>query len=108
MKILTKFIAKMTNCLAFVFLFVVLTFALAVDAKAQSDKCKVTDPTGTPLNVRASPNGRVLRKLRNGTVVYVEEYSTDSKGRAWARVSLPTKNGSKNLGWVLREFISCY
>lgn len=90
------------------FLFTVLTLALAVDAKSQLDRCKVIDPTGTPLNVRASPNGRVLRKIRNNTVVYVEEYSSDSNGRAWARISLPTKNGRRNLGWVFREFISCY
>lgn len=90
------------------FLFITLTLALAVDGKAQSDRCKVTDPTGTPLNVRASPNGRILRKIQNDTVVYIEEYSTDSKGRAWARISLPTRNGRKILGWVFREFISCY
>jgi hypothetical protein len=90
------------------FLLTVLTFALAVDAKSQTARCKVTDPTGTPLNVRASPNGRILRKIKNNTVVYVEQYSTDSKGRPWAQISLPTSNGRKILGWVFREFISCY
>ncbi len=90
------------------FLLTVLMFALSADARAQSDRCKVTDPTGTPLNVRASPNGRILRKIKNNTVVYIESYSTDSKGRAWAQISLPTRNGRKILGWVFREFISCY
>lgn len=87
---------------------VVVLFLFAGDAAAQSQRCKVTDPTGTPLNVRASPNGRILRTIRNNTVVYVEEYSSDRNGKPWARISIPSKNGRRVLGWVFREFISCY
>ena len=31
--------------------------------------CIVSDPTGTPLNVRATPNGRIIGSLSNGTRV---------------------------------------
>jgi hypothetical protein len=33
--------------------------------------CQVTDPTGTPLNVRDRPNGQVVNALRNGREVYI-------------------------------------
>lgn len=70
--------------------------------------CKVTDPTGTPLNVRDRPNGKVINALKNGRDVYIEETAYDRQGRPWARVS-GDRNGKYRLwGWVFREFISCY
>lgn len=80
------------------------TLALSVSAHAQT--CKVTDPTGTPLNVRATPNGKVIGKVKNNTVVYVSKYDYDNKGRPWALI-FNAKN-DKYIGWVYREFISCY
>ena len=95
---------KTTIC----FLFLVAVLAFAGVREAQAQRCKITDPTGTPLNVRASPNGRILRKIANGTVVMIEDTSYDSKNRAWAQISISTRSGRKTLGWVFREFISCY
>ena len=89
-------------------LFLVAVLAYVSVQNAQAQRCKVTDPTGTPLNVRASPNGRILRKIANGTVVFIEDTSYDSKNRAWAQISIPVRNGRRTLGWVFREFISCY
>lgn len=80
------------------------TFAFTLSAHAET--CKVTDPTGTPLNARATPNGKIIGKVKNGTVVYVSEYSYDNKGRPWALI-FNAKN-DKYIGWVYREFISCY
>lgn len=94
---------KITIC--FSFLVAVLAFANVQKAPAQ--KCKITDPTGTPLNVRASPNGKILRKITNGTIVYIENTSSDSKGRPWAQISQSIGNQRKILGWVFREFIDC-
>ena len=37
-------------------------------AAAEGERCKVTDPTGTPLNVRQSPNGKIIGTLANGDV----------------------------------------
>ena len=72
------------------------------------DVCKVTDPTGTLLNVRATLNGRIVGTLKKDMEVYIEEIADDDKGRPWAKVSVKSKDKSKTLGWVIREFISCY
>ena len=68
------------------------------------DRCKVTDPTGTPLNVR-DQHKNIIGSLRNGQNVYVQRYGEDDNGKPWAYV---TTAGGKRLGWVYREFISCY
>lgn len=82
---------------------------------AHAEVCKVTDPTGTPLNVRNNVHGKVLGTLKNNTVVSVSGYDTDRNGRAWAYVhwqGQPLKNvkqqGLRHEGWVYREYISCY
>lgn len=92
----------------FCFLFLVGIMAFASVQEASAQRCKITDPTGTPLNVRSAPNGRILRKIANGTVVYIEQTSYDSRNRAWAQISIPARRGRRVLGWVFREFISCY
>ena len=92
----------------FCFLFLVGVLAFAGVQNAQAQRCKITDPTGTPLNVRASPNGKILRKIANGTIVFIEQTTSDSKNRPWAQISINVKNGRRVLGWVFREFISCY
>ncbi|HEY9612393.1 SH3 domain-containing protein [Allocoleopsis sp.] len=83
--------------------------AITVGLPAQAAQvCKVTDPTGTPLNVRSQPNGRVINSLKNGREVTIEAITNDSKGRAWAKVGGYDKGKYRAWGWVLREFISCY
>jgi hypothetical protein len=80
---------------------------LGLSAKAET-VCKVTDPTGTPLNVRDTPNGRVINTLKNGREVSINQISYDSKGRPWAKVGGYYNGEYRVWGWVLREFISCY
>lgn len=65
--------------------------------------CVVADPTGTPLNVRAAPNGTVLRSLRNGEAVRVLG-GTEQDGKAWALVG--GVSGGQ-LGWVIRSHLVC-
>ncbi|OOR89959.1 hypothetical protein B0181_05760 [Moraxella caviae] len=72
---------------------------------AYAQSCRVADPTGTPLNVRASVQGKVIGKLPNRKVVHVLDYDYDSKGRTWAYVSY---DSGRRSGWVFREFIACY
>ncbi len=81
--------------------------AVPLPAKAEI-VCQVTDPTGTPLNVRAEPNGRIINALRNGREVYIDEIAYDRKGRPWAKVSGYYNSRYRVWGWVFREFISCY
>jgi hypothetical protein len=47
------------------FLLVLATCCLSSEVSAQSS-CRVRDPTGTPLNVRTSPNGNAAGTLNNG------------------------------------------
>lgn len=69
-----------------------------------ADRCKVTDPTGTPLNIR-DQRKNVIGTIENGRIVMVERYSEDSRGRPWVYVTTPA---GKGLGWVYREFVSCF
>ena len=73
------------------------------DNLAQS-RCVVADPTGTPLNVRTEPNGRIVGTLNNGVVVMIRDV-TSSYGKAWARVS--AGNDLAPLGWVVRNYLTC-
>ncbi|WP_036281494.1 SH3 domain-containing protein [Methylocystis sp. ATCC 49242] len=68
------------------------------------DRCKVTDPTGTPLNIR-DIHKNIVGTIENGRIVTVQRYGEDDAGKPWAYV---TTQGGKRLGWVYREFISCY
>ena len=81
-------------------------FSLLLTTTAYAQTCKVTDPTGTPLNVRDTVAGKVIGKLSNGKVVYIAEYAYDSKGRPWVLV-FDVKTDAY-IGWVYREFVSCY
>jgi hypothetical protein len=78
-------------------------FMVAIDFASASQRCMVTDPTGTPLNVRRF-DGKVIGALHNGEIVRVLRAGADRQGRPWAYVAYET-NGE---GWVYREFISCY
>lgn len=72
------------------------------------ERCKVADPTGTLLNVRSKPNGKkVIRKLKNGTTVFIVYESGDAQDRAWSKISLSNKRNAPVIGWVLREYLDC-
>lgn len=89
-------------------LWMVAAFAccVAIPAAQAQSRCKVTDPTGTPLNVRAAPQGAIAGKLANGVLVSILESANDAKGNPWVRIAKMSDNAP--LGWVLREFISCF
>jgi hypothetical protein len=70
--------------------------------------CRVTDPTGTPLNARLRPNGKIINRLKNGRNVYVQSFASDDEGKPWVLVAIKNQGNYKILGYVLREFISCY
>ncbi|WP_353930546.1 SH3 domain-containing protein [Okeanomitos corallinicola TIOX110] len=81
--------------------------AVILSAKAE-EVCKVTDPTDTPLNVRETPNGKIINQLKNGKEVYILEIAHDNKGISWAKISGYHNGKYRVWGWVFREFISCY
>ena len=74
-----------------------------VSAQTMWVGCSVRDPTGTPLNVRAKPNGRILTTVRNGTAVDVDSGTGMSK---WAKIRF--SRGRRTItGWVLRDYLNC-
>ncbi len=69
-----------------------------------SEGCTVTDPSGTPLNVRNAPNGpNILRTLPNGFRVKILSM-TSSNGEPWGDVA---DSAGLRLGWVYRPYITC-
>jgi hypothetical protein len=77
----------------------------AAFAMAEGERCYVTDPTGTPLNVRASPNGAIIGTLKNGKFVLIVERANAANGKPWALVvDFETK---QRIGWVFYRYLSC-
>ena len=70
--------------------------------------CKVTDPTGTPLNIRETPNGKLVNKLRNDREVYATEVAYDDQDRPWVYLEGYYQGEYRHWGWAVREFVSCY
>jgi uncharacterized protein YraI len=79
---------------------------LTVASGAQAAECRVTDPTGTPLNVRTAPGGRIVGTLVNGQRVSVLDRRVVG-GKPWVYVG-DVELGDQPIGWVFREFVSCY
>ena len=76
----------------------------------QSNICTVADPTGTPLNVRAEPiNGKIVAKLKNGTVVRVEDFNEEygDELASWWQISISKNGKRRTLGWVTSKFLNC-
>ncbi|NJL63022.1 MAG: SH3 domain-containing protein [Methylacidiphilales bacterium] len=87
---------------------VCLNFNPKADASNASTVCKITDPTGTPLNVRSHPNGKIINRLQNGKNVDITEIGYDNRGRHWVKVAGYHNGKYREWGWVIREFVSCY
>ncbi len=79
--------------------------APAVRSDVVRARCTVIDDSGTPLNVRAAPNGRILGGLLYGHTVEVVEVSLSRNGRYWSRIN--ANNPIYRSGWVLSALIDC-
>jgi Bacterial SH3 domain len=77
-------------------------------AQQPPTRCVVNDPTTTPLNLRASPNGAIVGQLANGQTVRILEQTVDARGRSWARITVTVGMAAGREGWVFREFIACF
>ncbi len=51
-----------------------LLFSAAASACGGAQVCTVIDPSGTPLNVRSGPNGKILGTLKKGELVEFNEH----------------------------------
>lgn len=86
-----------------------LAIAILLGAVAPSlaqERCRVTDPSGTPLNVRTAPYGRIIGTIPNGRLVSVIDRARDQQGRPW--VYIADARTGEPIGWVFREFVSCF
>ncbi len=64
--------------------------------------CRVSlDNPRSSLNVRTY-SGRVVGKVKHGTLVFVNEYED-----AWARISIKQGRRLVEVGWVASEYLSC-
>ncbi|MGH6807731.1 MAG: SH3 domain-containing protein [Ensifer adhaerens] len=80
----------------------VLSLMTVAPAAGRDITCVVADPTGTPLNVRTEPNGRIVMTLADGSKVRrVGERRHAGKG--WALVS----SEAGELGWVFAAYRDC-
>ncbi len=102
---------KLTALTIFAVLINIYPGLLSVQAQGniQTGKtCRVTDPTGTLLNARLRPNGKVVNRIKNGRSVYIQSVARDDQNKPWVLVAIKNQGDYKTLGYVLREFISCY
>jgi len=85
-------------------------FALVLASRCLSGEvpaptaCRVMDPTGTPLNVRTSPNGNAVGSLANGVQVIILD-STSRSGKNWVYVG--RADNRVPIGWVFRDYLVC-
>jgi hypothetical protein len=86
-----------------------LTALIAVlfagSAAASSGSCRVADPTGTPLNIRLSPSGKIVGQIENGMGVTITDRATDDKGARWVHV-VQHESGAE-IGWVFERYLNC-
>lgn len=86
------------DCPALLFVFAFVA-GLSPDAPANSGaiysastpddgaSCLVVDPTSTPLNVRAAPQGQIISTISNGQLVHILDQAQDSRGKQWAYIA---------------------
>lgn len=79
---------------------------LSVPASAQSLRCRIMDPTGTPLNLRDAPYGQIVGKLPNGMLVRRGRQTVDRNERPW--VFVHNFETDEPMGWVFREYVACF
>jgi hypothetical protein len=71
--------------------------------------CTVDDPTGTPLNIRLSPNGPVVGSAKNGTELAFIEHR-EMEGKLWALVERFEEGelaADFEGAWVFGAYLDC-
>lgn len=82
-------------------------FAALFSFEARASNCVIADHTDTSLNVRESPNGNVINRLRNGRTISIDRILNDSKGRPWGYATGLYKGKDRKWGWVFMESVDC-
>lgn len=74
-----------------------------ISENVPSPPCQANDPTGTQLNVRSKPNGKIIAQLKNGTIV---EQTNTPRTDKWVEISF-LLGKRKVTGWVFRNYLAC-
>ena len=77
---------------------IAIAASLASTPSFSAERCRVTDPTGTPLNVR-DVRMNIIGTIENGWIVIIKRYGEDARGKPWAFVGTPDCD---TIGWVYR------
>lgn len=75
---------------------------------AAAQECAVWAPYDSAENIRISPNGRIINRLRNGRIVYVDHTRQDSRGRPWAYVEGEYQGRWRRWGYIFTESLRCF
>lgn len=70
----------------------------------ETANCVIADPTSTPLNIRTTPNGKIIGTIANGERARILDQTTDRTGDQWVYIS---DSASQPLGWVFRRYLVC-
>ncbi len=92
----------------FIMSIAVMSVAFLIPARGDTSVvCRVADPTGTPLNIRLEPNGKIVATARNGDdiLVFRGDEKRDSRGRLWLFVALKTSAAPD--GYVIASYVRC-
>ena len=72
-----------------------------------NQNCTAAETDGSVLNVRATPNGELINRLRNGREIAITQYQNDSKGRPWGYATGYYNGKFRNWGWVFMASVRC-
>ena len=74
-------------------------------ATYHATKCRVADPTGSQLNLRTTPNGRIITTIENDISITIIDAAKDHLGREW--VYIERDESGMALGWAFKRFLKC-
>lgn len=81
------------------------SLVLASAAQAQDLVCVVSDPNDPTLNLPATPNGRVVGRVRNFDAYTGVEVTYDAQGRDWVLLRHP--HSGARMGWAFGPHLRC-
>lgn len=96
---------RQTSLAAFLLTVSLIASTTCVQA-ANGERCRVMDPTGTPLNARTGPEGAILGTLLNGLLVAIIDQTYDARRQPW--VYIVDYRTGQPIGWVYREYLACF
>ncbi len=82
--------------------FATLCLCLLTSSAYARQICIAWDPSDSFVNVRQSPNGKILAKKQNGSQIEVVGISYDTKGRPW--VDIVTRGVSGN-SFIMKSLV---